>query len=117
MTKKNFKGGLDSLLSGGTSKEPEKTKEPKEEAEKPAVPAKRGRPKTSHRAIEKSSQEGCKEAETRATFIVSEADLEKLKALAYWERLQIKDVVGVALRDYVERYEKKAGALKPIPKR
>ena len=108
MSKKDFRSGLDAVL-GAT--------EPREAAEKPSIQAKRGRPKTNFREIEKSSQEGCKEAETRATFIVSEADLEKVKAVAYWERLQIKDVIGAALRDYVTQYEKRAGGLKPIPKR
>jgi hypothetical protein len=75
---------------------------------------KRGRPKTNFRETEKSSQEGCKEAETRATFIVNEADLEKIKAVAYWERLPIKEVIGAAIRGYVEKYEAKNGAVKPV---
>lgn len=112
MAKKSFRSGLDAVLGGSTG-----TAERKEIAAAAEGRSKRGRPKTNHRTIEKSSQEGCKEAETRATFIVSEADLEKVKALAYWERLQIKDVIGAALRDYVERYEKKTGELKPVPKR
>ena len=99
MSKKNFTGGLDSLLG-----------------ERPQRP-KRGRPATSTREITKSSQEGTKEGETRATFIVKEELLEKLKAIAYWDRKLIKEVVTSALEEAVNKYEKKNGEIKPIPKK
>ena len=95
MSKKNFSGGLDSLL--GDSK------------------AKPGRPKTSTRKIEKTSQEGTKVNETRATFIVNEDSLEKLKAIAYWDRKLIKEVVDEAIQEYIDKHEKKSGTIKPIP--
>ena len=98
MSKKNFTGGLNSLLGDN---------------DKP----KRGRPKTSTREITKSSQEGTKEKETRATFIVNEELLEKLKAIAYWDRKLIKEVVNTALQEAVAKYEKKNGDIKPIPKK
>jgi hypothetical protein len=98
MSKKNFTGGLSSLLG-----------------DQPDQP-KRGRPVTQTKEITKSSQEGTKENETRATFIVNEALLDKLKAIAYWDRVLIKDVVNTALAEAVERYEKKNGQLKPKPK-
>jgi hypothetical protein len=98
MSKKNFKGGFDSLLGDN---------------EKP----KRGRPKTQDKEITKSSQEGTKVNETRATFIVNEELLDKLKAIAYWERTLIKDEINKALEDRLEKYEKKNGAVKPIPKK
>jgi hypothetical protein len=98
MSKKNFTGGLNSLLGDN---------------EKP----KRGRPKTSTREVTKSSQEGTKEKETRATFIVNEELLEKLKAIAYWDRKLIKEVVDTALQDRIDKYEKKNGDIKPIPKK
>lgn len=99
MSKKNFTGGLSSLLG--------------EQPEKP----KRGRPKTSTREITKSSQEGTRESETRATFILNEALLEKLKAIAYWDRILIKEVVNTALQETVAKYEKVNGEIKPIPKK
>jgi hypothetical protein len=99
MSKKNFSGGLSSLLG--------------EQAEKP----KRGRPKTVFKEITKSSQEGTKEKETRATFIVNEELLDKLKAIAYWDRVLIKDVISKALLETVAKYEKKNGEVKPIPKK
>jgi len=98
MSKKNFTGGLNSLLGDN---------------DKP----KRGRPKTSTREITKSSQEGTKDKETRATFIVNEELLEKLKAIAYWDRKLIKEVVDTALQEAVAKYEKKNGDIKPIPKK
>jgi len=99
MSKKNFTGGLNSLLG--------------DQPEKP----KRGRPVTQTKEITKSSQEGTKEKETRATFIVNEDLLEKLKAIAYWDRVLIKDVVNTALQEIVVKYEKKNGDIKPIPKK
>ncbi len=99
MSKKDFTGGLNSLLG--------------EQPEKP----KRGRPVTQTKEITKSSQEGTKEKETRATFIVNEDLLEKLKAIAYWDRVLIKDVVNTALQETVAKYEKKNGDIKPIPKK
>jgi hypothetical protein len=70
MSKKNFTGGLNSLLG--------------DQPEKP----KRGRPQiTQTKEITKSSQEGTKENETRATFIINEELLDKLKAIAYWDRV------------------------------
>jgi hypothetical protein len=95
MTKKDFSGGLNSLLGN--------------QPEKPKV----GRPKTNFKEITKSSQEGTKENETRATFIVREDLLEKLKAVAYWERMLYKEVVNTALEEYLSRYEKKNGTIKP----
>lgn len=50
----------------------------------------------------KSSQEGLSNGWTRATFIVQEEHLEKLKALAYWERVTIKEVVADALSLYLQ---------------
>lgn len=102
--KKDFTGGLSSLLGETTPEKPQEAvgsaksvKEPKE--------------------ISKTSQIGTKANETRATFIVNEGALEKLKAIAYWERLQIKDVMAIALESYLNSYEKAAGPIKPIPKK
>ena len=106
MAKKNFSGGLNSLLGENPTENKTDTKAPKV-----------GRPKTQFKAITKSSQEGTKENETRATFIVNEELLEKLKAIAYWDRVLIKDVINKALLDAVDKHEKKNGEIKPIPKK
>ena len=99
MSKKNFTGGLSSLLGN----QPEKPK--------------RGRPVTQTKEITKSSQEGTKENEIRATFILNEDILDKIKAMAYWDRLLIKDVLNNALQDAIIKFEKKNGNIKPIPKK
>lgn len=99
MSKKDFTGGLSSLLG--------------EQPQKP----RRGRPKTSTRVITKSSQEGTKENETRATFILRENLLDKIKNIAYWDSLLIKEVITNALLEYVVKYEKKNGEVKPIPQK
>ncbi len=80
MSKKNaLRSGLDALLSNDS------------ENEKDAVG--RGRPKTNLRQVSKTSQQGTKENETRATFIVNEKQLEELKAIAHWERVTIKEAL------------------------
>ena len=97
MAKKDFIGGLNSLLG--------------DQPEKPKV----GRPRTQFKEVKKSSQEGTLEGEIRATFIVKETLLEKVKAVAYWDRLKMKDVIQIALEEYFSRYEKKNGQVKPRP--
>lgn len=102
--RKNFTGGLSSLL-GESSQAPEPVAAEAEEK------APQGRSKPAEKVITKTSQIGTKEEETRATFIVKEPLLEKVKAIAYWDRIQIKDVVNSALEDYIKRYEKANGEI------
>ncbi len=78
MSKKDFSGGLSTVL--GEDKAPETTK----------------------RGITKTSQIGTKPNETRATFIVNEDILEDLKALAWYERKKIKQVLNEALQGYIK---------------
>ena len=52
-----------------------------------------------------------KEGWTRATFIMREDYLEKIKALAYWNRIEIKEVVDEAFSSYL-----KGKSIKPIKK-
>ena len=85
---KNFKGGINTLLDGSKDKD-------KGEAQ-------RGRPRTNFKTIEKSSQLGTKEHETRATFIVNEDQLKSLKALAYLGRVTIKEVLAEAIADHLK---------------
>ncbi len=53
---------------------------------------------------------------TRATFVVNSNFLDSIKAIAYWDRLKIKDVINSALNDYILSYEKKNGKVKVPPK-
>jgi hypothetical protein len=50
----------------------------------------------------KTTQRGLQDGWTRATFILRKHHLEKVKALAYWERKTIKEVVDEALGDYLK---------------
>jgi hypothetical protein len=49
----------------------------------------------------KTSQRGLQKGWTRNTFILRKDYLEKIKALAYWERKTIKDIVDEALGSYL----------------
>lgn len=99
MSKKSFTGGLNSLL--------------RDEPDQPQP----GRVRTSQREITKTSQIGTREGETRATFVVNEELLEKVKAIAYWDRISIREVINKALQDAVDLYEKDHGKIQPMPKR
>ena len=105
--KKNFTGGLSSLLG-------ENPLQPELKPEVNSTQSGLGKP---DKPAIKTTQQGTKVGEARATFIVNEAIQEKIKAIAYWERLQIKEVIDEALSSYVLSYERKNGAVKPIPKR
>ena len=76
-----------------------------------------GRPRTQTKEVTKSSQEGTISGETRATFIVNEEALEKLKRKAYWDRILIKEVLAGMIEDGIAKYERKHGEIKPLPKR
>lgn len=104
MSKKDFKGGLNSLLGEKTEGAKEFLATVNEETDRAN---KVGRPKTQFKEVTKSSQEGTKESETRATFIVNEELLDKLKAIAYWDRILVKDVLNTALQEYVEKRKPK----------
>jgi len=106
MSKKNFIGGLNSLLGD----QPEKAKRQRFETEilgEELPTPKRGRPVTQTKEITKSSQEGTKENETRATFIINEEILDKVKAIAYWDRVLVKDVLNIALQEYIDKKKPK----------
>ncbi len=49
-----------------------------------------------------TSSNGLSDGWIRATFIMREDSLEKIKDFAYWERLQIKEVIDEALENYFE---------------
>ncbi len=53
------------------------------------------------KGIAKSSQEGLQDGWTRATFILRKDHLEKVKALAYWDRKKVKEVIDEVLGVYL----------------
>ena len=50
----------------------------------------------------KTSYDGLREGWTRATFILREDYLEKIKSLAYWKRRNIKEVMDEVLEEYLK---------------
>jgi len=52
--------------------------------------------------IANTSQKGLKDGWTRDTFILRKEYLEKIRALAYWERKKVKEVIDEALGSYLK---------------
>lgn len=92
MSKNKFEGGFDSLM-GDLSKRDNKE------------------------VVHKIEPVESFEKEIKATFLISDALVEKLRAIAYWERILIKDIVHTSFSNFVKEYEKKNGSVKPIPKK
>ena len=59
-------------------------------------------PRAAKRRVSESKRAGLKKGWVRATIIVQEDSLSKLKALAYWNRKGIKDVVDEAFSAYLQ---------------
>ena len=57
-----------------------------------------------------TTSKGLRPGWTRATFIVREETVQELKAVAYWDRKELKRVVEEAFRTYLRGKE-----VKPIP--
>lgn len=91
-------GGLDMLISSTTEPRDLNVKETPSTA-KP----KRGRPTEIKRDITKTSQSGLREGLTRATFIIREDTLDRLKDRAYTDRKKLKDLVSEALDYYLDK--------------
>jgi len=68
---------------------------------------KRGRPTEIKRDITKTSQSGLREGLTRATFIIREDTLDRLKQRAYDDRKKLKDIVTEALDYYLDKTKDK----------
>ena len=49
--------------------------------------------------------------ETKATFVIKEDHLDKLRAVAFMERKMIKDILGDALSSFFENYAKENGKI------
>jgi len=75
-----------------------------------------GRPKTTTKVAKDTTEAGTLPGEKRATFIVKAEQLEKVKAMAYWGRVNIKDVMDAALEKYIAAWEKKHGPVRTKPR-
>lgn len=71
-----------------------------------------GRPKTRLHDPERAAAKGTKEGEEKYIIIGKTVLIDKMKDIAYWDRLAIKEVFEEAMVDRVKKYEKKRGPLK-----
>jgi hypothetical protein len=67
---------------------------------RPGTPDNLGTP--SRPARGSTTSKGLRPGWTRATFIVKEETVQQLKAVAYWDRKELKRVVEEAFRSYLE---------------
>ena len=58
-----------------------------------------------------TSQQGLRDGLTRMTFIVSQEHQDKLKFIAYNERLSIREILAEAIEDYLNKYEQVVGPI------
>lgn len=91
-------GGLDMLIGSTT----DATRDLNVKETPATAKGKRGRPKEIHRVVTKTSQSGLREGLTRATFIIREDTLDRLKDKAYQDRKKLKDLVTEAFEYYLD---------------
>lgn len=98
MSKKSFAGGLDSLLSSSSDVE--------EISEKAS---KKSKKEQIQETITSTAEKEIEAADpvTRYTFFVKKANLEKIQALAWWERRLVKDIANEAIDVYLESKDTK----------
>ena len=106
----------------GNLEQPSKPNEPSTQggSSKAGKPSKRGLPSQSsspdnpstpgNRPKGSTTSKGLRPGWTRATFIVREETVQQLKAVAYWDRKELKRVVEEAFRLYLEEKE-----IRPVP--
>lgn len=79
--------------------------------EEPVVPAKTEQKKVIEKTetikvktitVSKTSEKGLQEGWTRATFILKKEYLEKLKDLAYWDRVTVKYLLNESLKTFLK---------------
>ncbi|MBI9063345.1 MAG: hypothetical protein JEZ14_15290 [Marinilabiliaceae bacterium] len=78
MAKKNFTGGMDLLLQGS---------------------------KNNIENNKKADKEKSQSKTTKATYYFDTDTLQKIKAIAYYERNTIGEILNAALKDYIRSYE------------
>ncbi len=102
MAKKNFNQGINSLL--GSNREISDNQEQENNFT------------SFQKEIKGSVKAGLKEGETRATLILNEDIVSKLKAVSYWDRVPLKVIMNNALNAFIISYEEKNGKIKPSQK-
>lgn len=74
-----------------------------------------GRPKTRFHLPPKAAAKRTKDGEERYIVILKSDLIERVKDLAYWDRLHIKEVFEEALNDRILKFENNYGELKKRP--
>lgn len=103
----------DSRNEDGVQETEKKTMQPQPLPKRTTISGmkKSGRPKVT-RDPENASQIGLRDGWTRATFIVREKYLDKLKDLSYWNRQPLKEIVDEVMDDHLKNLK-----VKPRPKK
>jgi len=68
-------------------------------------------------AQNKTPKATVKENNIRATFVINEDLLKKLKGMAYWDRVSISETLSKSIESTIKAYEKKNGKIEPAPKK
>ena len=63
------------------------------------------------------SAKGLRDGLNRFSIVLPMDILERLRAVAYWNNLTVKDVITQFLESGLERYVKKHGEIKPVPEK
>lgn len=75
-----------------------------------------GRPPSGKKPC-RAAEIGTKPGEMRKTYLVNIDQADKIDAIAYWDRVSVKDTVGEAFEDRIKKFERKNGPLKLKPKK
>lgn len=92
MAKKNFKQGIDVLLGDSTQD----------------VDSNQSTKAIAGSGLEKE----IKGKDTLTTLLVDPELMQKIKWIAYWERVKIKNVVNASFKAYITQYESTYGEIK-----
>lgn len=104
-------GTLTKARRHGTEGHPSKAAGNPSKHELPSPPSPPGNPRTPEAPQRgATTSKGLRPGWTRATFIVREETVQQLKAVAYWDRKELKKVVEEAFRAYL-----KDNQAKPVP--
>jgi len=62
----------------------------------------------------RTSKTGLYSGDTRATFIVNEGKLNRIKAIAKWSRCSIKEIIDYAFETLIRNFEDKYGSVEDL---
>jgi len=76
-----------------------------------------GRPKIRLHNPERAAAKRTKEGEEKYVITLKTEMIDKMKDVAYWDRLTLKQTYSEAVEDRIKKYEKKSGNLKGRPEK